>query len=216
MGTRVTSTALDVPTLMATLARRRPVFHSEADFQHALAWEIQLAHPNAAIRLESRPTRGVHLDLLVVDAGRRSAIELKYLADRFEGSVFGERFDLPRQGAHDISRHDACKDIWRLETMIANGFADAGAAIVLTNDGGYWRRGTKDAPIDACFRLHEGRTVEGTLEWAPHAGAGTTRSRLDPLPLRGTYRCRWAPYSQLDQAGGRRIEFRYLHHSVGA
>lgn len=122
----------------------------------------------------------------------------------------------PRQGAHDISRHDACKDIWRLETMIANGFADAGAAIVLTNDGGYWRRGTKDAPIDACFRLHEGRTVEGTLEWAPHAGAGTTRSRLDPLPLRGIYPCRWAPYSQLDQAGGRRIEFRYLHHSVGA
>lgn len=208
--------ALDVPLLMATLASRRPVFHSEADFQHALAWEIQAAHPDAAIRLESRPTRAIHLDMLVIDAEGRTAIELKYLADRFDGSVLGEHFDLPRQGAHDISRHDACKDIWRLETMIADGYADAGVAIVLTNDGGYWRRGTKTAPIDACFRIHEGQTVQGTLEWASHAGTGTTRSRLDPLPLSGTYPCRWAPYSQPARADGRRIEFRYLHHLVGA
>jgi hypothetical protein len=152
--------------------------------------------------------------MLVIDAGRRTAIELKYLADRFDGSVLGEQFELPRQGAHDISRHDACKDIWRLEIMIAEGYADAGAAIVLTNDGGYWRQGTKAVPIDACFRIHEGRTVQGTLQWGPHAGVGTTKSRLDPLPLRGSYPCRWAPYSQLDRADGRRIELRYLHHFV--
>jgi hypothetical protein len=208
------SADLHVPLLMGRLAVRRPVFHSEADFQHALAWQIQIEHPNSAIRLETRPTRGIHLDMLVVDDGRRTAIELKYLADRFEGVVLGEHFALPRQGAHDISRHDACKDIWRIETMIAEGYADTGAAIVLTNDGGYWRQGTKADPIDACVRIHEGRTIDGTLQWAPHAGAGTTRSRLDPLPLRGTYPCRWVPYSELDRADGRRVEFGYLHHSV--
>lgn len=207
---------LNLPALMTKLAGRRPVFHSEADFQHALAWEIQARHPTAAIRLETRPTRGIHLDLLVVDGGRRTAIELKYLADRFEGVVLGERFALPRQGAHDISRYDACKDIWRLETMVADGYADSGSAIVLSNDGGYWRPGTKADPIDACFRIYEGRSVEGTLKWAPNAGAGTTRSRLEPLPLRGSYPCRWQPYSRLDRADGRQVEFRCLHHVITA
>ena len=41
-------------TTMDSLAAKRPIFHSEADFQHALAWEVQLAHPNAGIRLEKR------------------------------------------------------------------------------------------------------------------------------------------------------------------
>lgn len=208
------TTDLDIPTLMASLAERRPIFHSEADFQHALAWQIQIEHPDATIRLETRPTRGIHLDMLVVEAGRRTAIELKYLADRFDGVVHGEHFALPRQGAHDISRHDACKDLWRLEAMLTEGYADKGAAIVLTNDGSYWRPGTKVDPIDACFRIHQGRTVEGTLQWAPHAGAGTTRSRLNPLPLLGTYPCRWGPYAELDRGDGRTVEFRYLHHSV--
>ena len=199
---------------MARLAERRPVFHSEADFQHALAWQVQIDHPSAMIRLETRPARGIHLDMLVIDAGRRTAIELKYLTDRFEGFVHGEQFDLPRQGAHDISRYDACKDIWRLEKMIADGYADEGVAIVLSNDRGYWRPGTKADPIDACFRLHEGRTLAGTLQWAPHAGAGTTRSRLDPLPLRGAYRCQWTRYRTVDRADGRHVEFKYLHHDV--
>lgn len=29
---------LDLPSLLAALAHHRPVFHSEADFQLALAW----------------------------------------------------------------------------------------------------------------------------------------------------------------------------------
>jgi hypothetical protein len=43
---------------MNRLALRRPVFHSEADFQHGLAWQIQLDHPDARVRLETRPLEG--------------------------------------------------------------------------------------------------------------------------------------------------------------
>lgn len=32
---------LELPQLMSLLAKRRPLFHSEADFQHALAWHIK-------------------------------------------------------------------------------------------------------------------------------------------------------------------------------
>lgn len=33
--------ANSINTAMASLAKGRPIFHSEADFQHALAWQLQ-------------------------------------------------------------------------------------------------------------------------------------------------------------------------------
>ena len=50
---------------MAALARVRPLFHSEADFQHALAWLIHQRHSDARIRLEYRVfgLEPVYLDL---------------------------------------------------------------------------------------------------------------------------------------------------------
>jgi hypothetical protein len=53
-------------TLMADLAAERPLFHSEADFQFALAWLIQRQHPEATVRLEYKPlyvARRGYLDL---------------------------------------------------------------------------------------------------------------------------------------------------------
>lgn len=97
--------SFDVYRPLERLAGTRPLFHSEADFQHALAWQIQLDNPTASVRLETRPQRGIHLDVLIQLGGERIAIELKYLVARFEGVVGGELFDLPNQGAHDISRH---------------------------------------------------------------------------------------------------------------
>ena len=43
---------LDIPELMRELARERPLFHSEADFQHALAWRIHETISDCGIRLE--------------------------------------------------------------------------------------------------------------------------------------------------------------------
>lgn len=46
---------IDIATAISSLGRKRPIFHSEADLQHALAWEIHLALPDAAVRLEVQP-----------------------------------------------------------------------------------------------------------------------------------------------------------------
>ena len=56
---------LDLLGAMRALASHRPVFHSEADFQHALAWQIHRMLPGAVIRLEYRPlpTEPMYLDL---------------------------------------------------------------------------------------------------------------------------------------------------------
>lgn len=57
------SIALD--DVLSRLALRRPIFHSEADFQFALAWQILELDAGIDVRLESRPKAGVHLDVEV-------------------------------------------------------------------------------------------------------------------------------------------------------
>lgn len=195
---------------VAKLSEHRPVFHSERDFQHALAWQIQLANPQARIRLETRPRRGVHLDLLVTLEGVRTAVELKYLLAGLRTSVDGELFDLPHQAANDISRHDVVKDITRVEAVVADGYAEVGSVLVLSNDRSYWQPSLRAGSIDAAFRLHEGRALEGTLAWASRAGTGTTKGRDTPLRLAGRYTCHWRDYSRVSLPEGRTADFRYL------
>jgi hypothetical protein len=201
---------MDVSAALSALAVRRPIFHSERDFQHALAWQIQLAYPAAQIRLETRPRRGVHLDLLVHLDGTSTAIELKYLLAGLRATVSGETFNLPHQSANDISRHDVVKDITRVEAMLADGYADHGHVLVLTNDRSYWQPTARADTIDAQFRLYEGRVLEGTLRWADRAGTGTTARRDTPLTLTGRHACHWSDYSQVHLDDGRTAAFRYL------
>ena len=183
--------------LLHALSARRPAFHSEADLQHELAWEFRASGIASAVRLE-RPFETadgtINLDLAATTRDGRLAVELKYWKKRLDLRLGDEHFVLKNQGAHDISRYDFWKDVWRLERLIDAGLADAGVAIVLTNDPGYWRRG-RDGTIDAAFRLHEGRVASGRLAWSERAGAGTTRGRTSPIDLRGEYVVRWHDYS---------------------
>jgi hypothetical protein len=91
---------------LSALAAQRPVFHSEHDFQHALARQIQLMYPNAHVRLEPRPRRGIHLDLLVRLGGGRTAIELKSLVDALHATVNGELSPQPVRRWHQPPRRD--------------------------------------------------------------------------------------------------------------
>lgn len=197
-----------VEQTMKRLAARRLIFHSEADFQHAFAWQLQLDHPGARIRLETRPRPGVRLDVLAAIDDRRVAYELKYLLRNISANVDGEVFDLPNQGAQDVRRYDFVKDIARLEVLVRNGLADEGYAIALTNDPNYWQAGDHDRFADAAFRLSEGGALAGSLAWAPHTGGGTMRGREDAIALTGTYELGWRDFSEVE--GGRYSQFRYL------
>ena len=43
-----------IKKLMVELSKERRLFHSEADFQHALAYLIHQKYPNTQIRLEKK------------------------------------------------------------------------------------------------------------------------------------------------------------------
>lgn len=107
--------------MLRRLSGLRPVFHSEADFQQAFAWEVRTQDPTVRVRLETRPAPGLRLDLLLIskDGQRRTAVELKYLTRLWTGEFAGERFELKDQGAQDIRAHDVVKDIVRVEKFVA-------------------------------------------------------------------------------------------------
>lgn len=206
---------IDIDLLMQRLASQRPVFHSEADFQHAFAWQIANMYPELQVRLEV-PLRGMHgrgsLDIVIRDGSSRLAIELKYCKARLETSVDGEEYSLPATVARDIFRHDVCKDIWRLEHAVGSGQAETGWMILLCNDEGLWKTSARSG-IDDLFKLHHGRELSGVLTWDERAGAGTTKKRDTPLALHNTYNLNWQEYSDLAVRNGR---FRYLAVPVHA
>src|SRR3954451_15068212 len=105
-----------IESTMSALARRRPLFHREADLQHELAWQLQLDNPDARLRLELRPfpDQGVFLDLLSRLGGTRLAVEVKYPTAALTVTIDDEVFRLREHSADDVVRYDILKDIARL------------------------------------------------------------------------------------------------------
>lgn len=144
---------LSVENVINELRKSRPIFHSEADFQHALAWEIHSHYPTAVVRLEIHPGRigqREYLDVWVQYENVTYAIELKYKTRKLDVTYCGEEFHLLNQGAQDIGRYDFIKDIARLERFVAGHPKTIGYAIMLTNDNGYWH---DLPPISAHFMI---------------------------------------------------------------
>ena len=206
---------IEIPALMRKLAIERPLFHSEADFQHALAWRIREEHPDSGVRLEYKPPvnigeKEMQLDIWLAKLG--VAIELKYKTARPKEEIRhnGESFDLRHHSACDIGRYDFLKDITRLESLSEFPDAKAGFAILLTNDHLYWSGPKRKHTVDADFSLRgdPGLQIQGEMAWSKRASAGTKRGRVDPIRLMGAYNAQWRAYSRItDESYG---EFRYL------
>jgi hypothetical protein len=202
---------LDMGGVLTEMAHQRPVFHSEADFQHAFAWEVHRQVPDASIRLEKPLTTiaGVaHLDVLIQREGATVAVELKYKTKKLTHQITDEAYNLRSHGAQDLGRYDFMKDIGRLEDISASFPSTVGYAVLLTNESSYWRNPLSSKTVDAAFRLHEGRVLSGEATWGAGASKGTMKSREKPIKLRGSYKLEWHDYSALQT--NKDLVFRYL------
>lgn len=197
-----------VPIIEA-LRKKRKVFHSEADFQFALAWEIQRAYPNAEIRLEYPPRNepNRYIDILVSIQGYVYPIELKYKTKKMSADVDSEQFNLKNHGAQDIGAYDFVKDICRVESFASHldGFK-CGYVIWLTNDPYYWRAPRNSNAGYVEFSVHHGARKSGTMNWGSSVGVGTTKGRENALLLRNEYEIAWWEYSDVGIENG---AFRY-------
>lgn len=197
-----------VTEAMTVLASKRPIFHSEADFQHALAWEIQLAHADARIRLEKRVAVSprIDVDILVELDGRTLGVELKYPRKGMTAEVDGELYTLST-GADDHGRYFAVEDVARLERLVAGGTIDTGAMVLLTNVANVWGPPTSRRRVlyDA-FRMHDTHTLAGTLVWGDWGRpGGRPPGTTATVALTGTYPLAWRDHATVNG-----VQFRYL------
>ncbi len=188
---------IEMPVLLAELAKTRPIFHSEADFQHALAWKLHQEFPSIDVRLEFRLplSERMYVDIWAKEADHVLAIELKYKTRRLATSVNGEPFELADHAAQDLGRYDTIKDICRLEALSRTNLKLAAYVVLLTNDSAYWHSPGAKETVYGAFRLSEGRELRGELAWGAAAGGGTIKSRERALVLSGSYAAKWRDYS---------------------
>jgi hypothetical protein len=195
--------------VLNALAQVRPVFYSEADFQHALAWELHSRHVGAHIRLERQVLPGLRLDLSFNLGECVTAMELKYKTSRLNALVGGEEFKLQNQAAEPPNRYLIIEDLVRVERILSAGKATEGFVVFLTNNSRYWNPGLDHgSDISAAFRIHEGRRLAGTLAWAAQTASGTMGKNSAPLTLTGEYVANWSNYSRISGQGP--SIFRYL------
>ncbi|MBR9916753.1 hypothetical protein GYB29_03480 [bacterium] len=198
----------DLENILTALADERPLFHSEADFQHALAWHIHENYTDAKVRLEY-PAVGskgrIYLDIYVELGEKRIGIELKYKTKSYEAKIGDDLFKLKNQGAHDVARYDLSSDLMRLEGLLESEQIDYGYVVFLTNDLSYCNDTGRTGRMDEDFRIHENNSLSGILRWAKHTSAGTMKGHENEIQLNGSYHCRWSFYSEGDNHS-----FKYL------
>ncbi len=194
--------------LMEHLSQDRPIFHSEADFQHTFAWKIHEMVAESQIRLEFKPLldKSIYLDVWLGYLG--AAVELKYPTRTLICGIDGEEFRLRNQGAQDTRRYDFFKDIQRLEYIVETWEpASSGFALFLTNDPSYWSAPLKPDTNDVEFRIHENRRISGVLNWLGKPARGSIKGRESAIKLRGKYALNWRDYSNPTALNN---PFRYL------
>ena len=204
------SELLDLAAALAALSDERPVFHSEADLQAALAC-ILGEHGEVRAEYPVPWDRRQRIDIWLRGGAHTTVVELKYWTRNGELTAAGESFKF-RDGADDLERYELWKDVARTERLITDEQVFGGYVIALANNPIHWDTGL-GASLDAAFRLYEGRSVEGTLTLSDRARA-KARGERPPIELMGRYRMEWQHYSK--PAPGLGGEFRSLLLDVGA
>ena len=190
---------MDIIPIISSLRVKRPIFHSEEDFQFALAWEIKQAIPDSQVRLEvpfEIDGERKSVDVVVINNGYYYPIELKYKQDELKDVIYNnEQFNLIEQKRTTDSCPEFIKDIERVEKLSfrLNGGNRLGFAIWLTNEDYYWdtrQLNNTHAP----FFVNEGAELKGRLQNAV--------DRHKAVELSGAYTVHWNEYSDFDTLNG--------------
>lgn len=214
---------IDIVDIMKKLATDRPVFHSEADFQFALAWKIKEytkeKGTDAKITLEKcvnvENAEPMYIDIIVEIDGKEIPIELKYKTRNKSNdpvTINGEVYNLKNQGAQDNGRYDFVKDISRIENYISSSKTkcNQGYAIILTNDHLYWEGG--DNSNSKQFVL-KNSLAKGKHEWEKISKSmeNYNKNRVKEITLNHDYSLEWIDYPD-SKNGNSQIDyiFKYL------
>ncbi len=194
------------------LKEKRPIFHSEADFQHSLAVKIkeESKEENLEVRLERRVSSDKkdknYVDIVLLNEDYEIFIELKYKTklpkNKKNFKVKEEKFLISNQGAQDLGRYHFFSDIKDLENIKLKGKQKKAFAIFLTNDSLYWE-GSRKGNIAENFEIkHERQINPGHFDWKKYKKWTDSYKSIN---LKGIYKFKWEDYSLIENT-----EFKFL------
>ena len=185
---------LDIPSLVEQLLKHRPIFHSEDDFKHALAWEIHKSQEDVKVRLEVPlliDGKSNYIDLIAIHGSQRYGLELKYKTKKTKVTIEEEIFALRDHGAQPLGHYDFVRDIERLENMLEHKVIDEGYAIMLTNDKSYSQQSKRENTSADAFRISHGNEIKGKLDWREGTSAGLKGKRVNSFEIKHAYTMNW-------------------------
>jgi len=210
----------ELNNVMRSLSLRRPVFHSEADFQHELA--IELVKNGYQVRLEVPREITINgtlvraeIDLLIHDGKIWIAIELKYVKTESTIEHCGEVFQLKETWLSNLSRFDCFADCQRIEAFVDACYANVGYSVFLTNKADAWEKDISNKNnLARSFSIHEGRIILSNtpLNWYPNdpTEGSVSSKRLppySPITLIRERTIEWFDYSYFESV---HQKFKYL------
>lgn len=202
----------DIENILVELSKERPIFHSEADFQHALAWKIHEMYKGCKIRLEIRPDKFTNRYVDIKYKREETIfIELKYRTKGFQVQIDDESFSLKNQGANDQVRYSFWKDVSRIEDFTRIEGESFGFAVIVTNDSKYWEHQNRNTN-DENFKIFQNREVSETLRWQKITKSISNTSFEPPIKINNKYECSWKNYSKI---GGENFKFLALEIPPG-
>jgi len=148
--------------ILSELAKERPVFNSEADFQFAFSWKLKELSPKIELRLERKEiikNKEYYFDIVLYNYSMPFIIELKYKTRKTSIIFKNEIFNLTSHSAYGNGRYDFLKDIARIERS-----TNKGIAIFLTNDYLYWQPSDYGPTMDEKLRIHQGIELHGIYD----------------------------------------------------
>ncbi|MBR5146791.1 MAG: hypothetical protein IKW54_04100 [Bacteroidales bacterium] len=200
-------------TAINNLAKKRPAFYSEADFQFSLAWELKTllpnVLPNANIYLERyEPTFNYHVDIWVEENGEFFPIELKYKTRKDDVIINRQTVTLKDHAAVTLGSYDYLKDIRRIEDLSQLPGFKKGYAVMLTNEPIYYKPSKTNSSYNM-FKICEGLTKQAnvTMNWGltnKQTPFQATKGR-GPFALKNTYQMHWDSYNNIYK-----YEFKYI------
>ena len=133
---------IQINDVLSKLSKEKKIFYSEGDFQFSLGCKLKCMYPDIDIILEksmegkkrtSDGKKGIeHIDMFVYNEQIKIGIELKFIKDKFSGTVDSNYYDLRPGMAYDLKCYDILKDIQRLKNYVENKSIDISYSIVLT------------------------------------------------------------------------------------
>lgn len=201
---------MNIFNAMKELSDKRPIFHSEADFQFSLGWELKRLNNDFEIIMErpfqfnnkldddTKTKTKIELDLLIKNGSKKYGIELKYVTKELVVTVNNELFDLKDHMATNLRRYDFYNDIRRLESLKINKEIDKGYVIFLTNVPSY-QNSTTGMAKEFNF-AHECKISQGKYDWSGEEinDRSIGSSRKKEIEINQQYDCRWSEYSTIN------------------